>query len=138
VRLDLPPTSPNSPAEPDGSQTVLVVDDLPIVRGAVRAMLEAGGYCVLEAADGAEALRVAEQHAGRIDLLMSDVVMPGMRGPELAERLVARFPGLRVVLTSGYAEDAPALTGATFLQKPFTAAELAEKLREALDERLVA
>jgi CheY-like chemotaxis protein len=93
-------------------------------------MLEAGGYCVLEAANGAEALRVAEQHAGRIDLLMSDVVMPGMRGPELAERLVARVPGLRVVLTSGYAEDA-ALTGATFLQKPFTAAELAQKLREA-------
>jgi two-component system, cell cycle sensor histidine kinase and response regulator CckA len=138
VRLDLLPTSPNPSAEPDGSQTVLVVDDLPIVRGAVRAMLEAGGYGVLEAADGAEALRVAEQHAGRIDLLMSDVVMPGMRGPELAERLVARFPGLRVVLTSGYAEDAAALTGATFLQKPFTAAELAQKLREALDERLVA
>jgi two-component system, cell cycle sensor histidine kinase and response regulator CckA len=131
VHLDLPTTSPAPSAEPDVSQTVLVVDDLPIVRGAVRAMLEAGGYRVLEAADGAEALRVAEQHAGRVDLLMSDVVMPGMRGPELAERLVARFPELRVVLTSGYAEDAAALTGATFLQKPFTAAELAEKLREA-------
>jgi CheY-like chemotaxis protein len=138
MHVDLRPTLPNPPAEPKGSETVLLVDDHPIVRGAVRAMLEAGGYRVLEAADGAAALSLAEQHDGRIDLLMSDVVMPGMRGPELAERLLARLPGLRVVLTSGYAEDAVALSNATFLQKPFTAAELDQKLREALDQRLVA
>lgn len=121
-----------------GSETVLLVEDEELVRDLVREMLTATGYDVLAAADGAEALAIAGSHQGRIDALVTDVVMPGLSGPELARTLVARDPTLRVLFTSGYAEDAISshgeLTpGAIFLSKPFGGAELGAKLRELLD-----
>jgi two-component system, cell cycle sensor histidine kinase and response regulator CckA len=125
-----------------GNETVLLVEDEEIVRKLVREMLETSGYAVLPAADGSEAIRLSDQHAGTIDLLMTDVVMPGLSGQELARRLVGERPDLRVLFTSGYAEDAIAnhgvlSPGTAFLEKPFTAAELGRKLRELLDPKLI-
>ena len=121
-----------------GSETVLVVDDSDAVRSAVGSQLERRGYRVLSAASGEDALEVAGGHEGTIDLLLSDVVMPGMSGPELAERLAVTRPGLRVLFMSGYAADAIAErgvldAGAAHLPKPIGAALLASRVREALD-----
>jgi two-component system cell cycle sensor histidine kinase/response regulator CckA len=121
-----------------GSETVLLVEDEEIVRDLVREMLERSGYTVVAACDGVEALAVAERSDSHFDALVTDVVMPGASGPEVAATLVARNPELRVLFTSGYAEDAIArhgeLTpGAAFLSKPFSAADLGAKLRELLD-----
>jgi PAS domain S-box-containing protein len=129
----VPPTTPGT-----GSETILLVEDEEIVRELAREMLERIGYTVLVAADGAEALEVAAANEGRIDALVTDVVMPGASGPTIAAKLVARDPSLRVLFTSGYAEDAIAshgeLTpGAAFLSKPFSSAALGSKLRELLD-----
>jgi two-component system, cell cycle sensor histidine kinase and response regulator CckA len=93
---------------------------------------------VLEASDGPSALHIAEVHAGKIDLLLTDVVMPGMNGGELARRLRGLRSGLRVVFMSGYSAEAVAThgvlsPGAAFLQKPFSVEELLERLREALE-----
>ena len=116
---------------------MLLVEDEDGVRGLARHVLQGCGYTILEARDGAEALRVAGQH-GRIDLLVSDVVLPRTGGRELAERLAALQPGVRVLFLSGYTEDAVVRHGileaqVAFLQKPFTPASLAAKVREVLD-----
>jgi CheY-like chemotaxis protein len=112
-----------------------VVDDEAALRRLFRAILEGGGYAVLEAAHGAEALRVYEQHPGRIDLLMTDVTMPGMTGPELAGHLTRLRPSLKVLYLSGGAaggEGLPGEAGAAFLGKPFPPEALLRKVREAL------
>jgi two-component system cell cycle sensor histidine kinase/response regulator CckA len=120
-----------------GSETVLVVEDDPVVRGiAVRALRERG-YRVLEAANGVDALRAAERHRERIDLVVTDLVMPRMGGKDLAEQLRVVQPDLRVLYTSGYTESERVRLGeagdlATFLQKPFTGSTLARRVREAL------
>jgi len=111
-------------AIPRGSGTLLLVEDEDGVRELVAEWLGSHGYRVLEAASGAEALEVARRHDGPIHLLVADVVMPGMGGPELASRLAADRPGMRVVYVSGYAEDATGdgrltASGAAFVQKPF-------------------
>jgi len=121
-----------------GSRTVLVAEDEPGVRSPVRRILAAHGYRVLEAEDGAAALRIAEGHEGAIDLLLTDVVMPGMNGGELAHRMRSVRTGIRVVFMSGYSSEAVAThgvlsPGAGFLQKPFTIEELVDRLRDALD-----
>jgi two-component system cell cycle sensor histidine kinase/response regulator CckA len=118
-----------------GTETVLVVDDEPMVRELVHVMLEQRGYRVLVAGNGPEALRIGEGHHGPIDLLVSDVVMPEMRGPEVAARLAAARPGLKLLYMSGYTADAIDFgKGAIpFLDKPFTSDLLATKVREALD-----
>jgi len=121
-----------------GSETILVVEDEEVVRGLARRALERYGYRVLVAADGEQALRLARQHPGRIHLLLADVVMPRISGPELAARLADFRPGIRVlfmsghaVLTGGQQEWLP--TSAPLLGKPFTARALAGKVREVLD-----
>jgi CheY-like chemotaxis protein len=123
---------------PRGTETILLAEDEEAVRALTRRVLQSCGYTLLEAADGVEALRVAAEHGGRIDLLVSDVVMPRMGGRELAERLHGLHPAARVLFLSGYTDDAVVRHGVqedqvAFLQKPFTPPALAMKVREVLD-----
>jgi PAS domain S-box-containing protein len=120
-----------------GCETVLLVEDEESVRQLVRETLEAKGYKVLEAENGESALKVATAHSGDIQMLITDVVMPGMSGREVARQLCASHPSMRVLYLSGYAEDAIAHhgvlePGTTFLQKPFTLQILARKVWEVL------
>ena len=129
---------PTTPADlPHGSETLLIVEDEPAVRALDRRVLASCGYTVLEARDGRDAVRVAEGHRGPIHVLVSDVVMPHLGGRQLAERLSATRPGLKVLFVSGYTDDAVVRHGVgsefAFLPKPFTPAGLARKVREVLD-----
>ncbi len=120
-----------------GTETILVVEDEAAVLTLSRRALEAQGYVVLAASDAAAALRLAELHGGTIHLLLTDVIMPGLSGRDLAARLAVRRPGIRVLYMSGYpgddviAQDLPA--GSAFLQKPFAPDGLARKVRDTLD-----
>jgi PAS domain S-box-containing protein len=125
-------------ALPGGSETILLVEDEDMVRRLVRSVLERGGYRVVEAMHGEEALRVAEQHDGPIHLLLTDVVMPALGGRELAELLQASRPDIRVLFMSGYTDDLVLRHGleagtSALLEKPFTAFALSSKVREVLD-----
>jgi PAS domain S-box-containing protein len=131
---------PEPAAIPRGSETVLLVEDEDGVRALSRHVLLSSGYIVLEAHDGVEAIRVAEQHTGRIDLLLTDVVMPRMSGREVAERLAGMHAGMKVLFLSGYTDDAVVRHGileaeVAFLQKPFSPGSLATKVREVLDRK---
>jgi CheY-like chemotaxis protein len=133
-----PPALRRPAAGSRGDETILLVEDQESLRKLVTRVLENAGYTVLAAADGPAALAAAENHGGPIQLLLTDVVMPQMSGPELVERLRRERPELRALLMSGYTEDAvlregelPAATG--FLGKPFTSANLAATVRAALD-----
>ncbi len=122
-----------------GGEVILVVEDDDQVRTVVSKGLPRLGYEVLVTRNAEEALALVEKHPGRIDLLLTDVVMPGLSGPQLADRLTAHRPETRVVFMSGYPEaQDPALgfslDGRSYLQKPFALSELAEKIRLALDE----
>jgi len=126
-----------SPA-PRGNETLLVAEDEDGVRSFSRAALQEAGYTVLEASDGADALRVVGQHDGPIHLLVSDVVMPQLGGRDLAERLLQLHPDMKVLFLSGYTDDAVVRNGVlqekvNFLQKPFSPLVLAHKVREILD-----
>ncbi len=121
-----------------GSETILLVEDEPAVRDLTRRCLEASGYRVLQASDAEEALEVAGKFAGGLDMLLTDVIMPGASGPDLARQLVVARPELRVLFVSGYTDQAMASErilepGAAFLQKPFTPDGLARKVRDVLD-----
>ena len=121
-----------------GMETVLLVEDEDAVRDLARDILAGCGYTVLEARHGAEALGISAAHAGKIDLMLTDVVMPEMNGRELAERLAAQRPETKVLYMSGYTDHAVVHHGVLapqteFLQKPFTEAVLTRKLRELLD-----
>jgi two-component system, cell cycle sensor histidine kinase and response regulator CckA len=122
-------------ARPGGARTVLVVEDEEPVRKLVRKILEEDGYQVLEAVDGGEALMTVDENQREIDLVLTDVVMPGVGGPELITRLRETRPGLKVLYMSGYTDRTVPLeqdAGAAFIQKPFTPAQLGQKLREVL------
>ena len=123
---------------PAGSETILLAEDEKVVRDLVQEILEGAGYTVLAAADGREALSLSKAHAGDVDLMVTDVVMPGMSGRELAERLWLSRPEMKVLYISGYTDIAvfdPGVLdpGSAFLQKPFSSAELTQKVREVLD-----
>jgi nitrogen-specific signal transduction histidine kinase/CheY-like chemotaxis protein len=118
-----------------GSQTVLIAEDEALVRELAVDTLSALGYRVLAASDGDEAFRIATEYTGPIHILLTDIVMPGMDGGILAERLTALRPGLKVIYTSGYTDDVAGArrvldAGAPYLPKPFTPATLGEKLRD--------
>ncbi|TNF71266.1 MAG: PAS domain S-box protein [Acidobacteria bacterium] len=124
-----------------GSETILLVEDEDAVRGLLRQFLIGQGYRVFEAADGEEAVKLVEKEEAPIDLMLSDIVMPGMSGTELAEKLGQIQPSVRVILMSGYTERLEGFVdrgtgkeGVNFLQKPFSMEALARKVREILDE----
>ncbi|MGD0207707.1 MAG: ATP-binding protein [Verrucomicrobiota bacterium] len=123
-----------------GSETILIVEDEPVLRSMARDILEECGYRILEASSGKEALDVWNQRANEIDLLLTDMVMPdGVSGADLVEKLQASQPRLKVVFTSGYTANEVnqkmlSRTHASFLAKPYTHAELAKTVRDCLDQ----
>jgi two-component system, cell cycle sensor histidine kinase and response regulator CckA len=126
-----------------GHGRILLVEDDAGVRKFVRIMLENQGFTVLEAANPADALRTAANGATEFDLLLTDVIMPGLNGPELADRVIAMRPGLKVLYMSGYTDRAVRLQDgfegeAHFIQKPFTPGALGQKLHELLAEPAIA
>ena len=135
-----PGTTSDGGGAPSPTETLLLVEDEEGVRTLAREVLQTAGYTVLEASGGAAALQVCEEYTGPIHLLVSDVVMPGMGGRELADRLTAQRPEVKVLFLSGYADDAVVRHGVlasqvAFLQKPFTVLALARKVREVLTAR---
>jgi two-component system, cell cycle sensor histidine kinase and response regulator CckA len=149
VRVDLPsttdPQSPPRAAGPDllrpaNGETVLLVEDEATVRVPAQRILQRHGYVVLPAGTADEAIAVAETHDGPIDLLLTDVVMPGRSGKDLAVDIARRRPGTKVLFTSGYSQDVIAHqglleAGVNLLPKPSTAHDLLRKVRDVLDGR---
>jgi two-component system cell cycle sensor histidine kinase/response regulator CckA len=153
LEIPVPPPVPPAPAatEPFASQatqvtlpapepeptreTILLVDDEAGIRGLVRRILRREHYNVIEAATGEEALAIAQKHAGPIHLLLTDVMMPSMTGPQLAESVRLAFPGVKVVFISGYSQIPPTekLPSALLLQKPFTMTDLLRVVRQDLE-----
>jgi len=140
-RVDAPVETARAPrvvsVPAPGTETVLVAEDEQMVRVLIRKVLEQAGYTVLLAGGGAEALQLAERHAGPIQMLVTDVVMPGMSGRELARRLLELRPNTKVLYLSGYADDAVERhgvldPGTAFMQKPFSPGALASRVREVL------
>jgi two-component system cell cycle sensor histidine kinase/response regulator CckA len=122
----------------DGEETILVVEDNEMLRPLILRILADYSYTILEAANGTEALAVAQVHPGAIDLLLTDVVMPEMNGGELAERLIEKHPGLNVLFSSGYPADSVVRAGieearVSFIQKPYVGTELVTKIRTMLN-----
>jgi CheY-like chemotaxis protein len=138
-RIEVVRTAPESL---NGDETVLLVEDEEVVRRLARKMLEPRGYTVLLASSAAEALRVIAESADRdIDLLITDVVMPGMSGRQLVEALARDRPRMRVIYMSGYTDDTIVnhgvlAAGVHFIQKPFTPDALARKVRQVLDGQI--
>ena len=141
-RVDQPPDATfidlGQPERGSG-ETILVVEDEDGVRAFVARVLERTGYRVIAAANGGEALELAAAYDGPIDLLLSDIVMPGLAGPEVGRRLRAARPDLRLLYTSGYADEATLHDGVLgpgvpFLQKPYTAGSMLSQVRRILDE----
>ena len=123
-----------------GHETILLVEDEPSVKRTIGRILRDAGYKVLEAADATEALTITERYEYRIQLLLTDYLMPGVTGDELAREVRFRRPDIRVLMMSGYLgnrTEALPVDGPTLLQKPFTAHALMSRVREALDARHV-
>ena len=124
-----------------GSETVLLAEDQFSIRSALREFLESKGYQVLEAQNGGEALELAERHPGSIDVLVTDVIMPQIRGLELAKRVTELHPDICVIFMSGYSEDALvenrllSQQKITLIQKPFDPEDLAQKIKESLSDK---
>jgi signal transduction histidine kinase len=144
VQSEAEVAKPSGPGQPvsRGSETILVVEDEPTVRLLVRDELKKLGYRVIEAKNGIEACLLATQHVGQLHLLLTDVVMPGMNGRELALHVNTIKPGLKILFISGYLDDVGLEAGLNadrtgFLQKPFTPDQLARSVREVLDTATV-
>jgi CheY-like chemotaxis protein len=128
--------SAGSPAR--GRETLLIVEDEPLILRMAKRVLSDLGYTVLTAGDGYEALETLERHAGDVQLLITDLIMPKMSGRELAARVTASRPEIRVLYSSGYAADAMGEEGVlgegiNFLAKPYRPSTLADAVREVLD-----
>jgi two-component system cell cycle sensor histidine kinase/response regulator CckA len=124
------------PVERKGTEGVLLADDEETIRSLVGEVLTRSGYKVFAAPNGDEAIRLLAQHVGEIDLLLTDVVMPGMGGPDLARAAARLSPNLRVLYTSGYAsepDEAFEDPDVAFIGKPFSPMELVSKVRDVLD-----
>ncbi len=124
------------------TEMILLVDDDEIVRKFVLQVLQTSGYAVIEASNGPEALRIAKEHTGPINLLLTDIKMPKMNGRELADRLTPLRPGVKVLYISGHTDSATVnqmalQRGANFLQKPFTPDRLTTKVRKVLDSSVL-
>ena len=125
-----------------GKQTILVVEDEEMVRGLICEVLRREGYRVVACGDAEEGIEASKRHGPGIDLLLTDVVMPGMNGPEMATRIQETFPQLRVVFMSGYSEQALVRQGRVdasfeYLQKPFTLKALTQKMAKVLGDKEV-
>jgi signal transduction histidine kinase/ActR/RegA family two-component response regulator len=123
---------------PTGSETILLVEDEEMLRRMIKGMLQLQGYGVLEAQNGAEAIRIGNEHQGRIDLVIVDVFMPRMNGRQAVDRLLSQRPDSKVLYISGYPNEALEVQqipgpGTAILQKPFTSQALAQKVRHVLD-----
>jgi CheY-like chemotaxis protein len=135
-----PAMAPAAPAEAEAAkelETILVVEDEAGIRALVRKILRRQGYTVLEASNGEEAMKLCQEHTGKIDLLITDVMMPKMGGRELADALKEHCRALKVLYVSGYTDDAAIYSGdfppgTAFLQKPFTLGSLLEKVKDVL------
>lgn len=136
--------APAAPVEtesssPSGRETILLVEDEPMILELSEAMLEGLGYTVFTAGTPGEAIRLAQEHGGQIDLLMTDVIMPEMNGSDLARSLVSLFPDIKLLFMSGYTANVIAHNGVldeevNFIQKPFARKDLAIKIREVLSQ----
>lgn len=120
-----------------GTKTILLVEDEPTVRNLLREVLERGGYHVVACSHPEEGIEACRQHVGRIDLLLTDVVMPGMNGKEMAGRIAEMMPDLRVIFMSGYTEHALVSDGVLdtrieYLQKPFSLKTLRQRMEVVL------
>jgi CheY-like chemotaxis protein len=129
---------PEEAAPKGGTETILLVEDEEMVRSLARKILTSRGYRVIEARDGEEAVESARQSLNPVDLVLTDMVLPGMGGSETASKIRVLAPEVKVLFMSGYTEDlllrhAPLETGTAFLEKPFTPVGLARKVREVLD-----
>ena len=138
--VELKPSAPGVSSTIQADETILLVEDEAALRKLTRNLLELGGYTVLEAESVHDAAEIGRRYGSAIHLLLTDVVMPGMNGPELARQLAATRPEIKVLYMSGYTgqsfSGAGALeSGSHFLQKPFTRGGLAQKIRETLDDR---
>lgn len=140
IERQAPPPPATSEDLPTGNETVLVVEDEGPIRELASRILQEQGYTVLEASNGIDALRAAQEHIGRIDIVLTDMFMPIMGGRELAEHLKATRPETKVLYMSGYTDDAIVMNGmidanTSFMQKPFTLESLVYKVRRVLDQR---
>jgi CheY-like chemotaxis protein len=136
IRAPSVPSTRDSVTE--GSETVLLAEDQHSIRKVIRELLESKGYNVIEARDRQDALDIAERYPGQIDVLVTDIVMPQLRGTELARLISKSHPAAVVIFISGYSEEALVETGLlgqneTLIQKPFDPETLAMKIRELLD-----
>lgn len=144
VSAELPEQRGTVPkGELSGTETILLVEDEEAVRGLILSSLQRHGYHVLAAQDGPEALRIATAHQGALDLILTDVVMPDLSGPELAKQVHAAYPQAKLLFMSGYTDDAVVRHGLNeaemaFIQKPFSPENLVQKVRQVLDERVPA